>query len=70
MKPANLYAAAQCLRRKGYLTANPPSTFARIDVESSAGDAIELKTQLPNGQLIWMSVPGGQLGHVLKVLSA
>lgn len=72
IKPGNLYAASQALKRKGYLAtdARTQSGFARVAVEPDVDACVELKTQLPNGQLIWMSVPGNQLRNVLKALSA
>lgn len=72
IKPGSLYAAAQALKRKGYLRAatETGSSFARLAVEPAVESCIELKTQLPNGQLIWMSVPRGELRDVLKALSA
>lgn len=72
IKPDSLYAAAQSLKRKGYLptTTETGNSFARLTVEATVESCIELKTQLPNGQLIWMSVPSGELRDVLKALSA
>lgn len=73
IKPANLYAGLQSLRQKGILPSGSPAAagFARVEIEAPAsGQHIELKTQLPNGQLIWMSVPANRLRQVMQVLSA
>lgn len=74
IKPASLYAGLQNLRQKGVLpqVARSATGFARVSVESPAtlNHNIELKTQLPNGQLIWMSVPANRLRQVMQVLSA
>ena len=70
--PSLLYAARKQLRAKGLLASEPASKFHSLSIPSAASSAqhIELKTQLPNGQPIWLSVPAGQLVLTLKALSA
>ena len=72
IKPANIYAAAKDLRRKGALEVKASSVsssdFVRMPV-SEQMERIELKTQLANGQMVWLGVPSAQLHCVLKTLS-
>lgn len=71
------------LRRKGVLGPAGPArrrlkpntpSFTAVPLSSSADPktkaTIELKTQLANGQPVWMNIPAGQLGAVLAALSA
>jgi hypothetical protein len=66
----------QYLRGKGYLAETAAGTgsrggFSQVRLEESLGQhAIELKTQLANGQWVWMSVAAEQLPVVLEALSA
>jgi len=70
--PSLLYAARKQLRAKGVIASEPVSKFHSVAMPSAASPAthIELKTQLPNGQPIWLSVPAGQLVLTLKALSS
>lgn len=83
VKVSVLYNYRYTLRRKGVLDSLKPthrqrneaiSSFTAVPVSPSghpnAETAIELKTQLSNGQPVWMTVPASQLGSVLAALSA
>ena len=67
--PSLLYAARKTLRQKGALV-QPASKFQSITLPQPSDHTIELKTQLPNGQPIWLSIPPSQLPATLKALSA
>lgn len=80
---ALLYNYRHVLRRKGYLeparrksssSGKARSGFEPVAVPSSPqtdpAAFIELKTQLANGQPVWMSVPAHQLSLALAALSA
>ena len=79
----SLYNYRYILRKKGWLapvanhvrqTGSDASSFvavsARESTMSMANDNLELKTQLVNGQPLWISVPASQLPTVLKALSS
>lgn len=69
--PSLLYAARKTLRQKGALSqATSPDKFQSVPISTTASSNIELKTQLANGQPIWLSVPAHQLSTTLKALSA
>ena len=71
LDPSLLYSARATLRRKGYLAAQPStSKFTTVPVPAASNERIELKTQLGNGQPVWLSVPADQLATVLAALSA
>lgn len=69
-----LYAAVKTLREKGALPAVAKSSrdFVKISVAPPLmhEPRLELKTQLPNGQPLWLSIVEGQLPMVLRALSA
>jgi hypothetical protein len=73
-----LYNYRYTLRKKGWLAPvgkkSTDSSFVAVPTATSASaipDAgIELKTQLANGQPVWMTVPASQLGAVLAALSS
>lgn len=78
-----LYNYRYTLRKKGWLAPvehssrrekNTNSSFVAVPSATSTGpfpDAgIELKTQLANGQPVWMTVPASQLRAVLAALSS
>ena len=78
-----LYNYRYVLRRKGALDPVKPESRQRNPMTSSFNAVplsspvdpkteatIELKTQLTNGQPIWMNIPAGQLDAVLAALSA
>lgn len=82
---ALLYNYRQVLRRKGYLApaqsghststgSNPASpgfeTVTLSSLSASSPERIELKTQLANGQPVWMNVPASQLSVALAALSS
>ena len=74
LDPSLLYAARKTLRQKGALPKSTASTkFQSVPVSTSGLNGsthnIELKTQLANGQPIWLSVPAHQLAATLKALS-
>lgn len=66
--PSLLYAARKTLRQKGALP-QATSNFHSVTLPHAADQSIELKTQLPNGQPIWLSIPPSQLSATLKALS-
>jgi len=83
VKVSLLYNYRYVLRRKGVLDSVSPTrrqrnpiapSFTAVPLSSSANPkaeaTIELKTQLVNGQPVWMNIPAGQLGAVLAALSA
>ncbi len=78
-----LYNYRYTLRKKGWLTPvkhstrrekSTDSSFVAVPTATSTSpipDAgIELKTQLVNGQPVWMTVPASQLRAVLAALSS
>lgn len=77
-----LYNYRYILRRKGWLdpvvakhqNKNSNSSFVAVSPREPAitmkDDNLELKTQLANGQPIWISVPACQLPTVLAALSS
>jgi transposase-like protein len=70
--PSLLYAARKSLRAKGVLPDQAPRTstgFATVPLPGSAEQHIELRTQLPNGQPIWLSMPPTLLAATLKALA-
>ena len=68
----NLYAAVKTLREKGALPAiKEQRNFVKLSAPPLAHDLrIELKTQLPNGQALWLNIAEAQLPVVLRALSA
>jgi len=71
--PSLLYAARKSLRQKGILPSESQplaSKFQSVAMPRSSSQHIELKTQLSNGQPVWLSVPVAQLALALKALSA
>ena len=67
-----LYAAVKTLRQKGAL---PPATkrqdFVKLTLPAINHDSrLELKTLLPNGQALWLSIAESQLPSVLRALGA
>ena len=69
--PSLLYATRKTLRQKGILPqVASTGKFKAIPISQAPQANIELKTQLANGQPIWLSVPPSQLGSTLKALSA
>lgn len=70
LDPSTLYNARATLRRKGYLAKQPSaSKFSAVPVPTANNERIEVKTQLGNGQPVWLSVPPDQLTAVLASLS-
>ena len=69
--PSLLYAARKQLRAKGVISSEQASKFQPVSMSPLASSAqhVELKTQLPNGQPVWLSVPLSQLAHTLKALA-
>jgi transposase-like protein len=69
--PSLLYAARKALRAKGVLPdqAGTSTGFATVPLPGSAEQHIELRTQLPNGQPIWLSIPPTLLSATLKALA-
>jgi transposase-like protein len=69
--PSLLYAARKALRAKGVLhdQAGTSTGFATVPLPGSAEQHIELRTQLPNGQPIWLSIPPTLLSATLKALA-
>ena len=82
---ALLYNYRHVLRQKGHLApaqsarsgrtgSNPASpgfeTVTLSSLSASSPELIELKTQLANGQPVWMSVPASQLTVALAALSS
>lgn len=70
--PANLYAAAKTLRKIGALDGvrdERKSGFVALKPEVLPSEKVELKTQLPNGQPVWLSCSAGQLPSVLQAIS-
>lgn len=67
----NLYSAVKTLRDKGALPATKNSAdFVKLSLPPPSHDLrIELKTQLPNGQALWLNIAETQLPVVLRVLS-
>jgi len=67
-----LYAAVKTLRQKGALSTTKTSQdFVKLSVPPLTHDSrIELKTQLPNGQALWLNIAETQLPMVLRALSA
>lgn len=78
-----LYNYRYTLRKKGWLAPveHPPrrekssdSSFVAVPTAASTSPipdtGIELKTQLANGQPVWMTVPASQLHTVLAALSS
>jgi predicted DNA-binding protein YlxM (UPF0122 family) len=67
-----LYAAVKTLREKGVLPAAKNSAdFLKLSMPPLPHDLrIELKTQLPNGQALWLNIAQTQLPMVLRALSA
>ncbi len=67
-----LYAAVKTLREKGVLPAAKNSAdFVKLSLPPLPHDLrIELKTQLPNGQALWLNIAQTQLPMVLRALSA
>lgn len=73
-----LYNYRYTLRKKGWLSPvdkkSTDSSFVAVPTATSTSplpDAgIELKTQLANGQPVWMTVPASQLRAVLAALSS
>lgn len=72
LDPSLLYAARKTLRQKGFLPQVTLSSdkFHSVPISPSIDSHIELKTQLANGQSVWLSVPVHQLTATLKALSA
>ncbi len=69
--PSLLYAARKTLRQKGLLPqATSSDKFQSVPISTTVSSNIELKTQLANGQPVWLSVPSHQLSATLKALSA
>ena len=68
--PSLLYAARKTLRQKGVLPQAASDKFHSVPLSPSTNSNIELKTQLANGQPVWLSVPAHQLSATLKALSA
>jgi predicted DNA-binding protein YlxM (UPF0122 family) len=68
----NLYAAIKTLREKGALPAvKEQRNFVKLSAPSLTHDLhIELKTQLPNGQVLWLNITEAQLPVVLRALGA
>lgn len=70
LDPSILYNARATLRRKGYLEVpSSASKFTTVPLATGSNERIELKTQLSNGQPVWLSVPPDQLAAVLASLS-
>ena len=74
IRPGTLYGAMNRLRAMGALSDEPvpASGFAKVDVptaRSTQDDTIELKTQLTNGQPVWMAVPVQHIQQVLQSLA-
>lgn len=72
VKPTNLYAAAKTLRKIGAmdnLRDERKSGFVALKPEVLPTEKIELKTQLPNGQPVWLSCSTGQLPAIFQALS-
>jgi len=70
LDPSLLYSARTTLRRKGYLAVkSSTSKFTKVPVTGARDERIELKTQLANGQPVWLSVPSDHLSTVLASLS-
>jgi len=67
--PSLLYAARKTLRQKGALP-QPDSKFQSVTLPQPSDQTIELKTQLPNGQPIWLSISPSQLPATLRALSS
>ena len=80
---ASLYNYRHVLRRKGHLppaasraaarSSRSESAFEPIALSSVTPESvapIELKTQLANGQPVWISLPASQLSAALAALSA
>jgi len=70
--PSLLYAARKSLCAKGVLPDQAPRTptgFATMSLPGSDEQHIELRTQLPNGQPIWLSIPPTLLAATLKALA-
>lgn len=68
--PSLLYAARKSLRQKGILPqVASTGKFKSIPISQAPLANIELKTQLANGQPIWLSVPASQLSVTLKALT-
>ncbi|MDO9519381.1 MAG: hypothetical protein Q7L19_04120 [Pseudohongiella sp.] len=67
-----LYAAVKTLREKGALPAvKEQRNFVKLSAPPLAHDCrIELKTQLPNGQALWLDIAESQLPAVLRALGA
>lgn len=68
----NLYAAVKTLRQKGALSATKEQrNFVKLSAPPLVHDSrIELKTQLHNGQALWLGIAESQLSAVLRALSA
>jgi len=74
IRPGTLYGAMNRLRGLGALSDEQAvkSGFAKVDVASprqTPDETIELKTQLANGQPVWMAVPVQHIQTVLQSLS-
>lgn len=74
IRPGTLYGAMNRLRAAGQLPGKTPSSGGFVKVAAPGAKPadtghIELKTQLINGQPIWMSIPPTQIAVVLKSLS-
>lgn len=73
--PARLYAASKTLKAKGALSCNNQSTgsgFVKVplDAQDMAPQRIEIRTQLGNGQPLWLSINVAQLTIILQQLGA
>ena len=70
LDPSLLYSARTTLRRKGYLAVqSSTSKFTTVPVAGARDGRIKMKTQLANGQPVWLSVPSDHLSTVLASLS-
>lgn len=72
VKPANLYAAAKTLRKLGALDGERDerkSGFVALKPEILPSEKVELKTQLPNGQPVWLNCAPSQLATVLQAIA-
>lgn len=66
---ARLYNARQILKQKGVLgSTRRRAGFAAVPVGDACDQRVELRTQLANGQPVWLSVPASQLRTTLEVL--
>jgi len=68
---ARLYSARQVLKQKGVLEqSRRRAGFAAVPVGSACDQHVELRTQLANGQPLWLRVPASQLRSALEALGA